>query len=268
MQEVVYRKHFISTKKEIREKVLDERRMIENNASIDALHSAAYYHAVISLIESFIKKLDSSVLFEKLEPLWEYDVSYSYEGISLGLIHNYYEGVDEEGKEYYSIDQSYELFRVPARYLTVEEYAKIFNVGVGTVRQWIRRAKIRTAKKYGSEWRISELSDPPKRGYVDASYKWEPPLSSIQKEFSYLDGFVSVSISQYRNEKQCFKISLWKEDEGMPDKSFDLDMNEREKLELYLIGNPEIEYVQHFQESLIVDLFNGYEREQDKEKIN
>ena len=54
----------------------------------------------------------------------------------------------------------------------------------------------------------------------------------------------------------------------MPDKSFDLDMNEREKLELYLIGNPEIEYVQHFQESLIVDLFNGYEREQDKEKIN
>ena len=101
-----------------------------------------------------------------------------------------------------------------------------------------------------------------------ASYKWETPLSSIPKEFSYLDGFVSVSISQKRNEKQCFKISLWKEDEGMPDKSFDLDMNEREKLELYLIGNPEIEYVQHFQESLIVDLFNGYEREQDKEKIN
>lgn len=263
MENTVYRKCFVSTREDIRDQILEDKKIIENNASNDAMHSAAYYHAVISLIETFIKKFDSSVLFEKLEPLWEYEVSYSYEGISLAIKHNHFEGVDDEGREIYTIDQSYELFRVPAKYLTVEEYAKVYHVGVGTVRQWIRRAKIRTAKKYGSEWRISELSDPPKRGYSSASYQWEPPLSSIPKEFKYLEGFRSISITQYIDDKQTFKVSLWKKAEGGPDTAFDVDVNEREKLELYLIGNPEIEYVQRLQDSLIVDLMKGYTNDRD-----
>ena len=79
-----------------------------------------------------------------------------------------YDDFDEDG-EPTSVSvmpgQTFELVTVPSALLSVEEYAAVYNVSVTTVRQWIRRGKIRSAIKNGCEWSIPELAAVSGRGY-------------------------------------------------------------------------------------------------------
>ena len=246
-------RNLINTKEKIKKQVIDEKQMLEETSRKDAHHSAAYYHAVFGLFDRFLEKLDSSILFKELEADWHYAVLYNYDGMSLLLIHDLYCGKGEDGYDIYMPDQEYTLFTLFSKYLTVDEYARISGVGVGTVRQWIRRGKIRTAKKYGNEWRISELSDPPQRGYTDVVYGWEEPLTSVPEEFRYLEGHSSVFIHQ-EEDKKVFQAVLFNEDSPLPGNILHLSTPERERLEVYLIGNPEVHLMQDFQESLAINL--------------
>ena len=74
----------------------------------------------------------------------------------------------------------------------VEEYAAATNTEAVTVRQWIRRGKLRNALKIGSEWRIPEITDPPRRGYTPVSYYNKGGLIAFPKEFG-----VSLSIQPH-----------------------------------------------------------------------
>ena len=49
------------------------------------------------------------------------------------------------------IDAAYKLISVKPKSFSVEDYAKFYKVEQGTVRQWIRRGKLRTAYKVGTE---------------------------------------------------------------------------------------------------------------------
>ena len=50
------------------------------------------------------------------------------------------------------------------------------------VRQWIRRGKLRSAVKAGSEWRIPELSEIIGRGYRRGTFHWDDKLSDVPEE--------------------------------------------------------------------------------------
>jgi len=67
-------------------------------------------------------------------------------------------------------DEEYTLIEVKCDYLTVEQYAILHEVTDTTVRQWIRRGKLRTAKKEGNSWLIPTLADKPTRGFESATY--------------------------------------------------------------------------------------------------
>ena len=222
-------------KEEIRKSMLETKELIGKAARSDVAHPSATYHSFFRLIDEFLEKVDKTILMNLLEPGWSYEYEITYEGISLLLSHR-----NDSGET----DQRFLLFTVPAQFLTVEEYAAKYKVGAVTVRQWIRRGKIRTAKKFGQEWRISELADPPRRGYTDGWYYWENPLSYLPEEFSYLKGYCEIYISQCE-DKQRFRISL-KKDHHDADFSEEMEMSgaERERLELYLVGNPEIKLCQ------------------------
>ena len=236
-------KFFINTKERLRERIEYDRSVFEENAMQDIRHSSAYYHAVMRLIDQFLKELDDMILFKKLEPGWEYFVSYSYQGIDLFLQHFPHEDA--------APDQQFHIYSIPAQFLTVEEYAHIYDVGVGTVRQWIRRGKLRTVRKSGNEWRVSELSDPPKRGYTPGIYHLGGYLSDLPDEYRYLKGADSVYLE---HEGAGFLVTLHKEGRT---ETKEITLEDGEKLERFLISSSEATYIENLFESLNGDLVRG-----------
>lgn len=251
----------LNTKERLIERLLHNREVIETRSHTDPIHSGAFYHAVLSLIDAFHRTVEKTVLPRELEENWEYGIGYNYEGITLYLEHfDIIEYFDEERKTKCSFvipDQDFTLLTVKARYLTAEEYAASRNVGVGTVRQWIRRGKLRTAKKFGNEWRISEISDPPQRGYQPATYTLPDDLYGVPDELNYLKGKNNVRIFRDGNKSDQYCVMLWKdgdEEEKYNGVPLTISAAEREKLELFLIGNPDIIYVQDIFDSVNRDL--------------
>ena len=86
------------------------------------------------------------------------------------------------------------IVEVKCDYLSVEQYAKQYGVTDTTVRQWIRRGKLRTAKKKGRDWVIPALADKPKRGFENVTYFWNLlPIEAINR-FPYLRDCNSIYI--------------------------------------------------------------------------
>jgi len=258
----------LNTKERLIKRILDDKKVIETRSHTDPIHSGAFYHAVLSLIDEFHQTIENTILPKELEENWVYEIGYNYEGIKLFLVHNdkreYYDEKSNREYDFSFTDQDFTLVIVKAKYLTAEEYAKSRNVGVGTVRQWIRRGKLRTAKKFGNEWRISEISDPPQRGYQSASYTLPNDLYGVPEELKYLKGKNNVTIFRDPNQIDQYYVSLWedgKEEEKYEGEPLIISAAEREKLELFLIGNPDIIYVQNIFDSVNSDLYTFEEIE-------
>lgn len=64
------------------------------------------------------------------------------------------------------ITEQFKLLSVESDLISVGEYAKLYGIEPQTVNQWIRRGKIRTAKKIDNHWMIPTLTESPKRGYT------------------------------------------------------------------------------------------------------
>ena len=92
----------------------------------------------------------STRLFTELEDWWAYELTLSYDGIYLFCNHYNFRGLAPDNKLDMVCDQEFILLSVKSELLTVEQYAEQYGVESVTVRQWIRRGKIRTATKYGN----------------------------------------------------------------------------------------------------------------------
>ena len=115
-------------------------------------HSINFRDRYLDLLRRFRDKVEKTRFFNNLEPWWNYYYSIDELGITLYL--QYASSVDfDDNKEISSmmVDEEFELLSVKTKMLTVEDYAQLYEVTVGTVRQWIRRGKLRCAVKLGSE---------------------------------------------------------------------------------------------------------------------
>ena len=130
--------------------------------------------------------------------------------------------------------------------LTVEQYAEQYGVESVTVRQWIRRGKIRTATKYGKEWRIPILTEPPTRGYSPASYSGKQPLTELPKSCEFLVAYDKVLILQIPEAKRQYQLFFSTTDNIEIKKCIQVTEAEKEKLELFLIAHPLVKYDMDF----------------------
>lgn len=62
------------------------------------------------------------------------------------------------------------LYSVPFPILSCSAFAERCGVNQGTVRQWIRRGKLRSAFKSGRDWMIPATTKPPGRGFTPGRY--------------------------------------------------------------------------------------------------
>jgi len=235
---------------------------ILKNAEKDPRHSYAYYATLRKLLEEFKTALGNIVFMDKLDDGWCYDWGVSYSGADLQLVHyKLYEGYPED-PSLIEFDQLFTLFTVPTKLLTVDEYALLHGVEVVTVRQWIRRGKIRTAKKYGNEWRIPALTDTPKRGYTSAFYEWSNTLTGLPNGLEYLNDYCEACFLQDDEDKRLFYVRLYdkKAENGVMSaaKVLECTAAERERIELAIISQPSVEYKSNFTDNICVDLMNIY----------
>ncbi len=213
----------------------------------------SFYVVMSTLLAIFYKKVEMSILFDELPDFWVYDLEYQYDEFSLNIEHYADYATEDDGSfKSGSVDAVYKLVTLRPGGLTVEQYSKMYEVEQGTVRQWIRRGKIRTAYKEGSEWKIPEVSPPPSRGYEGAQYKWLNGIDNLPDEYAYLANYVLATMYQDRKDKTKYHVLLVSKEtftnhgpdgvDTSTNKELLLDAQEREKLELFMIAHPQIKY--------------------------
>jgi len=232
------RKERFTKKEQILDWIAAAKARIGEKSITDKKHSAAFYHAYQNLLGRFAEAVSSAVLFEHLEDRWFYELSISHRGANLMLVHANECWVGNAGIVQVTTDQAYTLINVRGKYLSVEKYAEAYDVSVGTVRQWIRRGKIRTAIKTGNEWRIPEMTDISGRGYQSAVYMWYTRLNDLPPEYSFLNDYSTVLINQNGSNKSQFYVTFAAT--GVEEKTEIYESKDREKLELLLIAHPSV----------------------------
>ncbi len=196
---------------------------------------------ILELCERFKLKLDNCMLPKLQENWWYYEYSLTNDGIELCLMHCEDMRWDKDGwiSSMSSTPQS-TMICVKCDYLTTEQYAAYYGVSPTTVRQWIRRGKLRSAKKNGRDWLIPSIADKPRRGFENVTYLWEQLPEQIIDEFPFLKNHKCVSIDKDPNDKSRFICTIgWLTSDDVFKAS--ISNQEREKLELALISSDEVE---------------------------
>lgn len=234
----LFNKQYMTSKEEVLHKLDLHIEYIERGVA-NGEDDQTYATTMIKFLRQFKENVEKTTLFKSLENWWSYEYSLSSRGAVLYLVHTRGANVDFNKSISGRHDTTMKVIEFPAQILTVDEYAESIGVKSGTVRQWIRRAKIRSAFKQGQEWRIPELSRPVKRGYLHTRYVWTVKLTDVPKGYEYLSKPSKVSIYQDIDDKKYYDLRVSAPEGGLAN-THRLTEAEREKLELYLIAKPEV----------------------------
>lgn len=202
-------------------------------------HTLGYYNSLAMLLDNVRFEISKRNLFDA-PPEWFFSFEISNKNAALYIRHIANLVEDEDKGIKIDIDETFRLINYPVKLLTVDEYATRNKTGQVTVRQWIRRGKLRSAIKIGGEWRIPEISDPPTRGYTPVTYyNTGRQFLPTPKEFGVMMNQRPSVIDIYQSQEGKGYIVLFDKAPAIFPYRL-ITEAEREKLELMLISNPNI----------------------------
>lgn len=261
-----FRETSILSKQQLLDSIHETRsRYKADSESENAKYDLAFYGILDDLLQEFSRKIQYSlVLPEPLHDWWCYSYSITVYGIKLNLC--YIDWCGTSTGFAFNDYQKFTLLNIPAKMLSVEEYAKKYGVESVTVRQWIRRAKLRSARKVASEWRIPELTSVRlERNYESFVYSWPSKLPDLPEKFAFLNefrgillekgergaGYLATPYIEYDHtfstlyddatetiEARAKKLSKYPSLKINSDGIISLTSKEREQLEVFLLANP------------------------------
>ena len=241
---------YITTKIDLLEDVRKRSERFLRSISNSTQHTISYYNQYKAQLDMFYDQIKKTVLPNRLEPYWRYVYEFTPSGSILLLEHvkeleaTVDVAPEDEMVTSETVDQTFFLFAIEGDFLTVDEYAKKYGVEAVTVRQWIRRGKLKTARKVGKEWIIPALTDIPSRGYEGGQYRIRGNCDDAPEEFSYLKDFKLITIWQSGTDKGLYHMKL-SDMKGVRSKTKDVELTneERERLELYLMASRAVQFV-------------------------
>lgn len=240
-------KALIKDQKTVLEVAKKKKKAIMERLKNSCDHSIAYCEAMENLLNNFIAKVAVNPIMTITDPWWGYSIEMESNKIELFLyrIDMIFFTITEDNKitcKWIDKRGNYSICKSSCKKLTVEEYADKYGVKPVTVRQWIRRGKLRSAEKIGSEWKIPELSDIPKRGYLPGCYQLnENCAEELPEEYQYLAKDCLITIVQSVEDRNIYEV-LCISKKGDYEK-IQMDEREREKLELFLISTSYFNYM-------------------------
>lgn len=223
--------HHLETKEQIMEAIRYRISEIEAAEGEEAKKSVRSHNAYLEFTRKFMRRVDGTIIPEGLQDGWGYVIEITENSACLYL--ELTSDVEEDGS--YSIHESFRLVDLRPKMLSVEDYAYLHEVNVGTVRQWIRRGKLRKAEKIGNEWRIPEFLEPITGKYVDGVFIWHDKLNGLLPEFEFINDYFEIGISQ--EDVDVYLVGLIGRGKR---KLLRMSGKDREKLEVMLISNPDV----------------------------
>ena len=235
-----FKEHFITSKKELIDALSERKSVIDDVAKKDKSHSYSYYSAIKDGFDNFVELLSVKALPTLPEP-FAYELNITIYSIALKMIEviDIHEYKDIKGIAY-DVGDEYTLIELPFKLLSIEEYANENNTNIKTVSQWIRRGKIKSAKKIGREWYIPEIAEITKPE-EKCEYVWNKDKTQFDDEYTNLSSFTELAIIENKDDKTKFKLSLYDEESGKRKETM-CTVKEKEKLEVMLISNNNVEY--------------------------
>ena len=190
-------------------------------------------------IERFEKEVKRKVLFDAPEDWWAYSIEMRSGDISLFLEH-YKVLFPAKGMPVMEVknDERYCLLTMKAKLLTVDEYAKLHRIEHVTAVTRIRRGKLRSAVKFGKEWRIPALSPPMTEGYTPATYKWDTYLSRLPIRYELFNDYSRADF--YQDQEDPKKYHAVFSGKGIDSLDIECDRDQRGSIEQLLIAHPDV----------------------------
>lgn len=256
-----YNNNAIRTKEELLQTIRETQIYLcekENRIVRENERSLVFFERLEMLFDKFYSEVEEMFLMEPLNDWWGYGISVSDTGISLKLCHFtiLYDMFREVVNDYPTIgvleaDEDFTIHETSAKLLSLEEFGAIHKVASDTVRQWIRRGKIRSAIKLGNDWRIPELFDLPKRGYNPGMYYWRDELPDLPENLSFMNDYKLVHISPSTETGMWSVFFMHEYMEDVNGRKFiRMDNKQKEKFELYLIAHPLVKCSDNFIEEV------------------
>lgn len=235
----IFKEYYSQTKEEIIKEFKSHYNYYKKNSDLES-QSKEQKEKYLKLCKKFLNKLESLNLPKLTDDWWCYCYLLKNDSIDLGL--SFCENFKIENDEIVEATflDEYILLSVKCDYMSVSEYAKLHNVTEVTVRQWIRRGKIRSAKKQGRDWIIPDIADKPQRGFEAVTYFLKDLSTDIIKKLPFLSGYDSIFIFQNETNKRLFDVILSNSENGLR-KKIQINNLDREKLELELISSGLVE---------------------------
>ena len=232
IKEELFREDYLFTREDILKSLelfVEHERLNEEPA-----YSSEVVKNRVKLCEKFIEAVRKCKLPVLTELWWYYE--YQFLGNSMELNLCQANEIEVENDEISGMTSTVEhtLITVECDYLTVEQYAAMHGVEPVTVRQWIRRGKLRHAKKNGRDWLIPDTEDKPRRGFTSVQYIVENEAHIESKEFPLLSACDSIVILQDEDNKNKF-ICYLKNYRTKFNSKLELTRSEVERLEHTII---------------------------------
>lgn len=240
-------KALIKDQKTVLEVAKKKKKAIMERLKNSGDHSVAYCETMDNLLIDFIAKVAVNPIMTITDPWWGYSIEMESNKIELFLyrIDTIFFTITEDNKitcKWIDKRGNYSICKSSCKKLTVEEYADKYGVKPVTVRQWIRRGKLRSAEKIGSEWKIPELSDIPKRGYLSGHYQSNDNCAEeLPEEYQYLAKACLIMIVQSFADRNIYEVHCFSEKGDYEE--IQMNEREREKLELFLISTSYFNYM-------------------------
>ena len=238
-KEEIFKDFYSQTKEEIIEEFKSHYNYYKESDDLEE-QSKEHKEKYLKLCEKFLNKLEELNLPKLTDDWWCYSYILKIDSIDLGLTLCTDLEVEDDEVSGATFSDEYILLSVKSDYMTVSEFAKLYNVKDITVRQWIRRGKIRSAKKEGRDWLIPDIADKPKRGFQDVTYMWKELTQEILSKYPFLKGYNHMFIFQDEDDKGLYDLILSNYGNKIREK-IQISNTKREQLELDLISSGLVE---------------------------
>jgi len=239
----IFKRDYLFTKEDILKSLDLYMENIEYNDDEDYGYTDAMVKKQIELCNKFKKELKKCKLPILTELWWYYNYSFTGDGVELNLCAADEDSIEINDGDDYIGSMSYiiehKLLDIKCELVTIEQYAEIQEVSPNTVKQWIKRGRLRNAKKNGEDWLIPSIENKPSREYESVDYLIEDSTSLNIQEFPLVSMCDSIWIYQDKEDKSKFICILMKWESHFRQELI-LTKKEVEQLEYALISSGKV----------------------------
>ena len=198
-EERIFRRDYLFSKADILRSLELQMEYIEHDP--DTGYTKRLIENKLALYKKLYGKVEKGIYPELTELYWYYRYHYTGTGLELWLCSGDDIELSEDKERISSMTDDSEqlLIRVECDYVSPETFARIQEVSLPTVKQWLKKGKLRYAKFEEGNWLIPSTSEKPKSSdYGFIQYTLDPDNPPIIEDFPIVAACDSITI--FKNE--------------------------------------------------------------------